>query len=206
VWRHKVTKVCSRSLTYHFCHTTNSVCFMLKIEHAFNSLQNNTVGYEESRVRLVRRLDSQSRGDKNMRNATVCGRGYYLANLATQAQYEKIINSKRFNVCHINKILPYAFKTLFIHDSRISLDKSARMGILEYFVTSNPKCDTACASHHQGHRLPRHADLPPADRDICRRQSYEAHSATETGLRSSRDGAGARHTLFAYGPRALVRR
>ena len=142
---------------------------MLEIEHAFNSVQNMTLlVIMDGPVRVVRRLDSRSGGDKNKRNATFCGRGYYLANLVVQARYEKIINGKRFNVCHINQILPYAFNAIFIDDSRISSDKYARAGILEYFVTSNPTCATACAPHHQGRRFPKYADLPLADRDICR--------------------------------------
>lgn len=49
----------------------------------------------------------------------------------------------------------------------------------EYFVTSNPTCATARASHHQGHRFPEHATLPPADRDACRVvDRSKAHAAT----------------------------
>ncbi|MCR4471267.1 hypothetical protein [Burkholderia sp. SCN-KJ] len=68
---------------------------------------------------------------------------------------------------YIKQILLYAFKFLFIDDSRISSDKSAPAGRLEYFVTSNPTCATSCASHHQCHRFLQHAILPPADRDTC---------------------------------------
>ena len=142
-------------------HAGNRTCVQFRAKH-------DAIDHKEW-PRSLRPPPRQSKWmRRNKRNATFCGRGYYLANVVMQARYEKIINGKRFNVCYINKILSYTFKTIFIDGSRISSDKYTRMGILEYFVTLSPKCATACAPHHQGRRFPKYADLPLADRDICR--------------------------------------
>lgn len=58
----------------------------------------------------VRCLASRSGGDKNMRNASFCGRGYYPANLVTQARYEKIMMASILTFAYIKQILLYAFK------------------------------------------------------------------------------------------------
>lgn len=59
-----------------------------------------SIGHKEStrsRCPPPRRLEGMRQ--KNMRNASLCGRGYYLASFTMQARYEKIIDGKRFNVC-----------------------------------------------------------------------------------------------------------
>lgn len=99
----------------------------------------------------------------------LCQRGYYRANLVMRARRKKIIVASILTFAYIKQILLYAFKILFIRDSRISSDKFAPTGILEYSVTSPPRRTPRPARHlTTAIGYPEHASLPPADRDTCR--------------------------------------